>query len=260
MIHFCSSLCLNSPYKWAYAKDCQNYNDTDTYLEFATMMLRSVYKHHPDSRFYLLGMNLNNTQVQTLKNVHPLANTLSFDFKKINDQQHYKGIIEWNRIVFIWQKLAMEKVAIPKGDILVYLDIDCLLRAPLKIFKYMTDLKLDIGVLKRNAKQYDKEINMGVLFIRNTQPSRDFISAWMDGLPAPEGLLPKRADSERTYSHSQAIFNHLMQSKQYKGVQFWPLPTQFNDKRLSNDSTIWHGNRGNKFDRLKDFRKEISQW
>lgn len=254
MIHFCTNLSLNSPFKWAYSPECYNYEDTQTYFEFACMLLESVYKHHPGSPFTLLGHDLTPEQELKLKELHPFLRTISTPLTATS-QEEYKGRLELSRLVFIRQLLHPENIS--NSDILVYLDIDCLLRAPLRIEKFMLDFKFDIGVMKRNARQYDKQINIGVLFVRNTQSSREFMRTWIDSLPEPEKISPKKKN-HRTYCEVQALFYKIAMESANKGrTVFWWLPSQFNDKHLQSDSTIWHGNKGNKLDRLNDFKKEI---
>lgn len=131
-----------------------------------------------------------------------------------------------------WHKIAMIRDALEKGyEYVFWVDTDA------GIVDFGVDLRSaftgdgDIGAVEHDANNIPKHLNVGVVFVRNTERARQFIKEWWDSFPGEERWV------------EQGSFNKL--AEKYPDVVFrlddkWNSTVGVNE---SDDPIIkgWHG-------------------
>lgn len=253
MIHLCTFLSLHSPHRWAYSG--RNLHDDAVYHGFARCMVGSAARHQPGAPLHLLAINVLDDELSDLcelnGDIKPVR--LDADFA-VQGQAEWKGWLVRKKIDFIRTLLCYR---LGEGEVLCYLDIDCMLRGSLDAA--LTGSTFDVACHHRAGKSPFRTFNVGVLFLRNNPRACGFLREWAWALPKENGrVLPCNVKGNRTVSYEQYHFYGRWAARR-DDVDFWLLPREFNDGSLGSDALIWHGNRGDKVERLRDFEREVSR-
>lgn len=242
---FTTVMSMHSPHSWAFKK--KSWEDQDIYPRFLRCLLLSIKKFHPKSRVYMTAINLSQKDRDWC---HKLNKNIDFrardeDFSN-RSQEYYKGYLMKQRTRLVRDVLFSDNV--------IYLDVDCMLRAPLKVIEdSFVDGVFDFAVLHRPNDPPKTRFNAGVLVFAPTYEALTLVETWLNMMPDLEKICEKTSQGRSTAGDQERLW------RAYERVQPKTLflSKEYNDGFLGKESVIWHGCKGDKKNVVDKFEAEV---
>lgn len=106
-----------------------------------------------------------------------------------------------------WHKIAMIRDALEKGyEYVFWVDTDA------GIMDFGVDLRTaftgdgDIGAAEHDAHNIPAHLNVGVLYIRNTERARQFVSEWWDSFPGEKQWVEQGSFNKLREKYPEIVF------------------------------------------------------
>jgi len=264
-----NNLCLTNRHTWDYDNKRQ-LSDVQIYLRFFTAHITSILQHLPNTRVYTYYFYDANepTQVSAdsvvryaLKQGLPRVYLPNWDMLSLHEdlskktQEQYKGWLMRERY------LAIKEFLETANEPVLFMDIDTIVRCSTLLDCFRRS-RFDYSCLYRpNHRRY--KYNAGVQFYNNTKGSKHFLNHLLAAFPKDdERLLPRRsATSSRALGVEQIVLGETIDRFRQLEIDFafLELPNMLNDSELYKHSVVWHGNRGDKEEKLHIFETEMKR-
>ena len=158
------------------------------YLVQGITLINSIKKHHPNSKIFVLALDLETTNLLKFSNVKNCYVVSILDSFALTD--YFNSFIlqrSFAESIFSIKPIFIESVLrlVPSDEILLYLDADTFLFT--KFFddevnydSYSIFLSPHYFITKSNSNLITGEFNAGHVGFRNTLPGRDALKLWSD--------------------------------------------------------------------------------
>ena len=213
------------------------------YLKEAACLIRSCARYVPEQKFYLFLVNGENITDETFRSWHPqiMVDRVLWNFEPQR----------WHGLMCAARSGPIEKALHQYHEKLLYIDSDCLVRAPLnEVFQaldhcdLMVKYRPQMEQLGAAGTYFASKFNSGVVAIRPSDPglrfAHNYHQAIQEFITSGKPLeLPLEEEKIISVFDQELLYATYLQLKE--DLTFTPLPDKFNDSKFNPGSAIWHG-------------------
>jgi len=226
---------------WSADKNRNN----EAYLAWLEILLKSIQATNPDRKVLIKATNFLPEEIARVKmwNRNLIVEEDSANFTDLSANQYI--------LYYLRYRLSFIKEKIQEYNKVIFVDVDTIIRKDIQPIYDMLD-KSDFIIRDPDgaARRGGVGPNAGVMGFSGRRASL-FIEEIENEL-----RLQKKIS---TYTTQRLLYSVRRKMVEADKLSHEPLPHTMNDmsKDFSEDSIIWHGNRGNKFKNLVKFKNEL---
>lgn len=243
-------ICLdrNSPMNYGHKK--VKYDKAPIYWCFVKMLLHSLDYFQPQWPVVFAETNFTKDQRDELRGVHRDITFFSRDIEFFNmTKAQYMGHVTMIRAI------TLQHVLLNYGGPAMYMDSDMLVRGDISALESMGKGKDIVALARPDHHLENHRYSIGLLVFNHTKKVMGVLDTWIAQVDNYDYWFRANEKGRNTAGDTLAFVRAVGKLNPKMGDLSW----KYNDMGRTARGLIWHGNKGDKRERLREFIREFER-